>query len=75
MSEGYVHISPDTQPNFHGGSAFVGGRYEEEGVKKCFEAMLYVLLTLAMFVARFFKFDDLFDEISRKMRKAPEDHV
>jgi hypothetical protein len=68
MSEGYTHITPDTKPNFHGGSAFVGGRYEKEGLTKCFAAMLYVLLMLAMFVARFFKFDDLFDEISRKMR-------
>jgi len=33
--------------------------------------MLYVLVTLAMFVARFFKFDDLFDEISGKLRKDP----
>jgi len=34
MSEGYTHITPDTQPNFHGGAAFVGGRYEKEGMQK-----------------------------------------
>ena len=72
MSEGYSHITPDTQPNFHGGYAFVGGRYEPEGMRKCFGSMLYVLVTLAMFVARFFKFNDLFDEISKKLRQVPD---
>ena len=75
MSEGYTHITPDTQPNFHGGYGFVGGRYEKEGAQKCFGAMLYVLVTLALFVARFFKFDDLFDEIDRKMRRTPADQA
>jgi hypothetical protein len=28
MSEGYTHITPATQPNLHGGAAWVGGRYE-----------------------------------------------
>ena len=75
MSEGYTHITPDTQPNFHGGVAFVGRRCEKEGMKRCFGAMLYVLVTLAMFVARFFKFDDLFDEVSRKLRKERNDEM
>lgn len=38
-------------------------------MRKCFGSMLYVLVTLAMFVARFFKFDDLFGEISTKLQK------
>jgi hypothetical protein len=67
-----THITPDTRPNFHGGSPFVGGRYEKEGVTKCFGALLYVSVTLAMFVARFFKFDDLFEEISKKLRLSEE---
>jgi hypothetical protein len=70
-SAGDTHITPNTQPNFHGGAAFVGGRYEKEGMRKCFESMLYVSVTLAMFVARFFEFDDLFKEISGKLRKEP----
>jgi len=75
ISEGYTHITPTTKPNFHGGIAFVGGRFEPEGIRKCFGSMLYVIVTLAMFVARFFKFDDLFDEISKKLRKAPDDQT
>jgi len=34
--------------------------------------MLYVLVTLAMFVARFFKFDDLFDENLRETAEGPD---
>jgi len=73
MSESYTHITPDTQPNFHGGSAFVGGKFEKEGIKKCFGALLYVLVTLALFVCRFFQFDDLFAEIKGKLHKLPDD--
>jgi hypothetical protein len=34
--------------------------------------MLYVLFTLGLFICRFFKFDDLFSELSKKLEKAPE---
>jgi hypothetical protein len=68
MSEGYTHVTPQTQPNFHGGVAFVGGKYEKDGARKCFDGMLCVLGVLAMYVARFFKFDDLFAEISNGVK-------
>jgi hypothetical protein len=67
LSESYTHITPQTQPNFHGGAAFVGGKIEKEGMSKCFGDLLYVLVMLAMFICRYFKFDDLFDEISSLM--------
>jgi hypothetical protein len=68
MSEGYTHITPATQPNFHGGAAWVGGRYEEKGAEKCFGALLYVVTMLAMFICKFFTFDDLFKEISAGLK-------
>jgi hypothetical protein len=72
MSEGYTHVTPATQPNLHGGAAWIGGKYEEKGAEKCFGALLYVTTMLAMFVCRFFKFDDLFKEISAKLREEEE---
>jgi hypothetical protein len=75
MSESYTHVTPATQPNFHGGVAFVGGKYEPDGVKKCFGALLYVLSMLAMFIAKFFKYEDLFAELSGRLRGVPEDQT
>lgn len=75
MSEDYTHVTPGTKPNNHGGVPFVGGKFDKDGMKKCFSAMLYVLVTLALFICRFFKFDDLFRELSKKLKEAPEDQT
>lgn len=75
LSEDYTHVTPGTKPNNHGGVPYVGGKFESGGMKKCFGAMLYVLFTLGLFICRFFKFDDLFDELNRKLGSVPEDLV
>jgi hypothetical protein len=75
LSEDYAHITPSTKPNIHGGVPYVGGKFDKDGMKKCFGAMLYVLFTLALFICRFFKFDDLFDELSTKIKKVPEESM
>lgn len=73
LSEGYTHVTPDTQPNFHGGLAWVGGKYETEGMKKCFGKLLYVLTFLGFLICKYFKFEDLFAELDQKLRKSTDD--
>lgn len=68
MSESYSHITPQTEPNMHGGAGFIGGKYEEAGVKETLGALLYVLTYLAMYICRYFQYDDLFESISKQLR-------
>jgi hypothetical protein len=73
MSEGYTHVTPATKPNFHGNEAWVGGKYEEKGAEKCFGALPYVTTMLAMFICQFFRFNDLFKEISASLKVGDTD--
>ena len=68
LSENYAHITPRTSPNMHGGSGWVGGKFEKEGLKKALGSLLYVLTYLAMFICRYFQYDDLFGSISANLR-------
>jgi hypothetical protein len=70
LSEDYAHITPTTKPNSHGGIPFVGALYKSEGMKKCFDALLYVMTFLSLFICRYFKFDDLFEELSLMLRES-----
>jgi hypothetical protein len=67
LSEAYTHVTPQSQPNFHGGSAWVGGRYVEDGAARGYGKLLYVLTMLSMFVCNLFQFTDLFGEISASL--------
>ena len=68
LSEEYTHVTPDTKPNFHGGASIIGGQFKKEGAAKCFEELMYVLSMLSMIICKYFKFDDLLDEITSKVR-------
>jgi hypothetical protein len=69
LSEDYTHVSPETLPNFHGGAPWVGGKFETEGMRKSFGALCYVLIFVGLFICKHFKFDDLFAELSSKLRE------
>jgi hypothetical protein len=69
LSEGYTHITPQTQPNFHSGKALVGGKYEKDGAASCYGKLSYTVMMLAMFLCKFFKFDDLFGEMAGLLRR------
>jgi hypothetical protein len=76
MCERFTHISPSTRPNMHNANqAMVGGIYQKDGMKKAFSELATVLCFVAMIVCRYFKFDDLFEEISAIMEHAPSGDV
>jgi hypothetical protein len=70
--ETYTHITPQTKPNMHNtyGRAHVGGVYQEHGLDAALDELATVLTSVAMIVCRYFKFFDLFDEISTSLRSA-----
>ena len=68
MSESYIHITPQTDPNRHdGGVGFIGGKYQADGANKTLDELQHVLGYLSMLVAKFFKFDDLYANISEEI--------
>ena len=70
--ESNTHVTPQTKPNMHNtdGRAHVGGVYQEQGLDAALGELATVLTSVAMIVCRYFKFSDLFDEISRLLRSA-----
>ncbi len=70
--ESYTHVTPQTKPNMHNtyGRAHVGGVYQEQGLDAALSELATVLTSVAMIVCRYFKFSDLFDEISTLLRSA-----
>jgi hypothetical protein len=63
LSESYIHISPQTQPNAHSGLRIVGGIYQTDGAVKAIKELADVLWCVATMVSKFAKFDDLFEEL------------
>jgi hypothetical protein len=72
MCEAYTHITPDTQPNVHGGQACTGVKYDKEGQRKTLDELFYVSTFLAILICKYFKFHDLFVEITGKVNAAPK---
>ena len=64
--ESYTHVTPQTKPNMHNArsEAYVGGVYQAAGIKSALDELATFLASVAMIVSRYFKFDDLFEEIS-----------
>jgi len=63
--EGYTHITPHTKPGMHNaaGRGNAGGIFQLAGLGLALEELVTVLVSLAMMVCKFFKFDDLFDDL------------
>jgi len=70
--ESYTHVTPHTQPNVHNalGQRFVGTCYQPEGYAKALGELATLLGGVAMMVCKYFKFQDLFDELQRHARGA-----
>ncbi len=64
--ETYSHVTPRTKPNMHNatGKGYAGGVYQPEGLRTTFGELATVLGAVALIVCGYFKFDDLFKEIS-----------
>lgn len=65
LSENFTHITPQTKPNLHNDERPIcGGIFQKSGADRSLAALATVLGMLSMFVCKYFKFDDLFDQIS-----------
>ncbi len=64
--ETYTHVTPKTKPNMHnaGGQGYAGGVYQPEGLKNTLGELATVLGSVSLIVCRYFKFSDLFEEVS-----------
>ena len=64
--ETYTHVTPKTKPNMHNaaGRAYAGGVYQPEGLKNALGELATVLGSVSLIVCQYFKFSDLFDDIS-----------
>src|SRR6266446_3806804 len=69
LCESYTHVTPATKPNMHNDRALahVGGLYQSEGLAKSINELATVLGFIAMLICGYFKFDDLFTEISNHL--------
>jgi hypothetical protein len=68
--ETYTHVTPKTKPNMHNasGRAYAGGVYQPEGLKNTLGELATVLGAVSLIVCQYFKFSDLFEEISAIVR-------
>jgi len=65
LCEKYVHVSTRTMPNFHNDKTpIVGGVFQERGQKESLDSLSSILTMLAMFVCRYFEYDDLLNIIT-----------
>jgi hypothetical protein len=63
LCETYVHVTPKTMPNMHAGRSQVGGRFQEQGIKKALDELSTAAALVAMLVCKYFQYDDLFVEL------------
>jgi len=73
--ETYTHITPETKPNMHNnaGQPYAGGVYQLEGLTRALSELGTVLGAVALIVCKYFKFDDLFEEVCRIVEAPNED--
>jgi len=66
LSEDYTHVTPAMKPNAHdnAGQGYVGGTYQRSGLENALGELGTVLGVTSLMICAFFKFDDLFAEIS-----------
>jgi hypothetical protein len=81
LSEAYTHITPRMAPNRHNEfqRMVAGGIVQEAGMAKALEQLVYLVGTIALFYCQYFKFDDLYHEITDLTRsphsRPPSDAV
>jgi hypothetical protein len=68
LSESYIHVTPQTKPNEHGGRALIGGIFQKDGAEKVFGELATILCNMGLMTCKWFKFDDLFKELAGEIR-------
>lgn len=64
--ESFTHVTPQTKPNAHNVAqkGYVGDVYQSNGLKTAFDELTNALVPVSMIICQYFKFQDLFDELS-----------
>jgi len=75
LCEKYTHVNPGTKPNLHNaeGLPHVGGVLQPAGLTNSLSELATVLGFVAMPVCKYFRFDDLFDELRRAVGPSASD--
>lgn len=65
-----THVNPGTRPNYHNDERrrMCGGIFQKKGLDEVMNTLGEILVYLALFITRFFKFDDLFEELCELTR-------
>lgn len=66
LCESYTHPTPGTLPNQHNEMqrAICGGVLQERGLRESLEALVGMVAAIALYYAKLFRFDDLFEDLS-----------
>ena len=64
--ETYTHVTPETKPNVHNdaGLPYVGGVYQEAGLRNSLGELATALGVIALMVSKYVDREDIFDELS-----------
>lgn len=68
LCETYTHPTPGTAPNQHNEMqrAICGGIVQEEGMRESLDALIEMVAVTALYYARLFQFNDLFEDLSQR---------
>jgi hypothetical protein len=72
LCEAYTHPTPGTAPNQHNDMqrAICGGIVQEEGLRESLNALVGMVVAIALFYAKLFEFDDLFEDLTQRFARA-----
>jgi hypothetical protein len=70
LCESYTHPTPGAAPNQHNEMqrAVCGGIVQEEGLCESLRALIDMVGAIALYYAKLFQFDDLFEQMTRQLR-------
>jgi hypothetical protein len=68
LCESYTHPTPGTAPNKHNEMqrAVCGGIVQEKGLRESLHALIDMVGAIALYYAKLFQFDDLFEQMPRR---------
>lgn len=73
LCETYTHPTPGTAPNQHNEMkrAICGGLVQPEGLRHALDTLVGVVAAIALYYAKLFRFDDLFEDLTSRFKREP----
>ena len=77
LCETYTHPTPGAAPNQHNDMqrAICGGIVQGEGLRDSLNALVGMVAAIALFYAKLFRFDDLFEDLTQRFAGAEPGHA